>query len=266
MENNGYSSVAMHPYHSGGWDRDRIYPLMGFDKMFFLDDLDWGDCVRKYLSDDAFVNQLINQFETREAGKPLFIFGITMQNHGGYEYEGFEPTVRVTEPRVESGHPDQYLSLIRLTDSALEKLIAYFEVCDEEVIILAFGDHQPKMPAVFNEAVGNPTQMQKHIVPWFIWKNYEDESREVPLTSINYLSMMLLDEAGIDLPPYFSFLKEAQKTVPAISGAGIVENGGYKDIAKAAPEQKEILNKYHILQYANMFDDSADDRIFIGAE
>lgn len=265
MKENGYTCIAMHPYYAGGWDRERIYPMMGFEEMLFLKNTDWGDdIVREYVSDEAFVDKVIQQFEDWEMDNPLFLFGITMQNHGGYEIEGFDAKVKLTNPDIAAKDVDQYLSLIRLTDSAMEKMIAYFENCSEEVIILAFGDHQPRLSAEFSGALNGPTQLQKHIVPYFIWKNYEDEACEKPMTSINYLSMMLLDEAGIDLPPYFRFLKEAQKTVPAISGAGIIENGDYKDISKATPEQKEILDKYDILEYAHVFDFSVSDEFFTG--
>ena len=44
---------------------------------------------------------------------------------------------------VESTPLSQYLSLVRLSDQALEKLISYFEEADEKTIVVFFGDHQP---------------------------------------------------------------------------------------------------------------------------
>ena len=35
-----------------------------------------------------------------------------------------------------------------------------------------------------------------------------------------------MDEAGIELPPYYQFLKQAQETVPSITGMGLIEDGG----------------------------------------
>ena len=29
-----YHAVAIHPYYASGWDRDRVYPLLGFDEFF----------------------------------------------------------------------------------------------------------------------------------------------------------------------------------------------------------------------------------------
>ena len=44
-----------------------------------------------------------------------------------------------------------------------------------------------------------------YTVPFFIWTNYETETEEVPITSLNYLSTMALERAGIALPSYNQF-------------------------------------------------------------
>lgn len=267
MENNGYSTLALHPYFANGWDRSRIYEMIGFDKTIFLEDAEWGETVRDYVSDDAFVDMLIQEFENRDPEKPMFAFGITMQNHGGYVYEGYEATVDVTTPDCDMSRAEQYLSLIRLTDEALQKLITYFENCGEDVIVLAFGDHQPNiLTDEVSDALDNPTMLQQHIVPYFVWKNYEADAREMPLTSINYLSTLLMDEAGIELPAYFQFLQEAQQTVPVITEAGVVIDGEYVQPEDAPADMQETLRKYHMLEYAQVFDFTVDDAVFTGAK
>ena len=40
---------------------------------------------------------------------------------------------------------EQYLTLVRETDQAFEKLIRYFEKQEEPVLIVMFGDHQPSV-------------------------------------------------------------------------------------------------------------------------
>ena len=34
----GYKTEAMHPYKATGWDRDKVYPLFGFQETHFLPD------------------------------------------------------------------------------------------------------------------------------------------------------------------------------------------------------------------------------------
>ena len=49
----GYRTVAMHPYRAAGWDRNKVYPLMGFDEMYFEEFYEDSALVRKYVSDEA---------------------------------------------------------------------------------------------------------------------------------------------------------------------------------------------------------------------
>ena len=266
MKNNGYYCAALHPYGADGWDRSRIYPMMGFDETTFIDDADWGGTVRKYVSDDAFVDKVLATLNSREgAEQPLFLFGVSMQNHGGYSESGFEADVQTVGLNGTYRDVNQYLSLMKLTDAALEKLVEGLKQTEEPVVLLVFGDHQPSLQAGFYEEIGNPSEVQLHTVPFLIWKNYEQEAEELPLTSINYLSTLLMESAGLEKPAYYRFLSEAMQVVPCLSGAGIVENGQYLRVSDATGEAAEALREYEWLQYANLFDDEMDKAYYTGA-
>lgn len=47
----GYTCVAMHPYYETGWSRNKVYPNMGFDEMYFMDDFDQNNVIREYITD-----------------------------------------------------------------------------------------------------------------------------------------------------------------------------------------------------------------------
>ena len=248
MKNNGYYCAALHPYGADGWDCSRIYPMMGFDETTFIDDAEWGGTVRKYVSDDAFVDKVLATLNSREgAEQPLFLFGISMQNYDGYSESGFEADVQTVGLNGTYRDVNQYLSLMRLTDAALEKLVEGLKQTEEPVVLLVFGDHQPSLQTGFYEEIGNPSEVQLHTVPFLIWKNYEQEAEELPLTSINYLSTLLMESAGLEKPAYYRFLSEAMQVVPCLSGAGIVENGRYLRISDAAGEAAEALRDYEWL-------------------
>lgn len=127
-----------------------------------------------------------------------------MQNHGGYSdtYDNFTPDITVEG--VESTPLSQYLSLVRLSDQALEKLISYFEEADEKTIVVFFGDHQP------NDTVAAPilnlngmttktlTEDQlklRYEVPYVIWANYDIDAESGKDTSANYLAADVLHYA-----------------------------------------------------------------------
>lgn len=50
-------------------------------------------------------------------------------------------------------------------------------------------------------------------VPFFIWTNYDSETQTDVHTSLNYLSTMVLDKAGLPLTPYHKFLEDLQTKV-----------------------------------------------------
>ena len=76
----GYYTVATHPYNATGWDRDTIYPLLGFDRSIFIKEYDRSNKLRSYISDATCVDKIIEVYEEKEEGTPLFLFNVTMQN------------------------------------------------------------------------------------------------------------------------------------------------------------------------------------------
>ncbi|MDR0958048.1 MAG: LTA synthase family protein, partial [Clostridiales bacterium] len=97
LKQNGYSTVGIHTY--GGsmiFDRKAIYPLLGFDKFIAEEDMTPPESAYKaneynnvkFLSDEYFTDQIINVFDETE--QPLFLFGISMENHFDYFREKFD--------------------------------------------------------------------------------------------------------------------------------------------------------------------------------
>ncbi len=266
LKSQGYDCVAMHPYLSSGWNRTNVYPLLGFDEMLFLEDFPQKDLVRNFVSDREMYEKIIEVYE-REKNNQDFIFGVTMQNHSGYDYTGENYEKTVTLEGYSQDYPDaeQYLSLLHESDTALEYLIDYFSNVDEDVVIVFFGDHQPCLSDGFlEEVIGKPssewsrndTQL-KYTVPFFIWTNYDTKEQFIERTSLNYLSSYVYDAAGIPLPTYNRFLKDLEKQIPAMNRYGYysAENKeacfSYDD---AEGEIYESLRRYHCLVYQSLFD------------
>ena len=265
LENKGYQTIGTHCYYRGGWNRHKVYPYMGFDETYFLEDLEWDETIRTLVSDGAFFREIIEMYEQRDESKPLFLFGVTMMGHGGYPAEYNDVvTLNVEGMSQEYTSVNQYLSLLKRTDEALEELITYFENEDEKVVVLFFGDHQPKIPESFYNEAGIPNGQQRYLVPWFIWKNYDETEKEIPLTSLNYLASILLEEMEMDAPAYFDFLSEVRKVVPAINVNGCWADGQSLELDELQGSALEMMENYRVLQYANLFDDDVSESIFSG--
>lgn len=203
-----YQTIAFHPCAAGNYNRNKVYPLLGFEKFITEEDeLLHTENLRTYMSDQADFLNLIDIYEKRDRTRPFFLFNVTMQNHGGYSHYKSEVDVTVI-PESESLHSAQlleYLSLIRATDSAFQTLVEYFEKEDARTMILMFGDHQPGLDAGIYDAmlqIGEPALSERselsYITPFVLWANYDLESEDNILTSPNYLRTMLLEQAEID--------------------------------------------------------------------
>lgn len=268
----GYTCVAMHPYYETGWSRNQVYPNIGYDEMHFIDYFDQTKILREYITDQELYDKIIDRYESRGANEKLYLMGITMQNHGGYgeAYDNFHEGVY----KIGRSYTDanQYLSLVHESDKAVENLINYFSKVDDPVEIVFFGDHQPSLnsnfyPLLNGKGLSGLTEdeLEKlYTVPFFIWTNYDTPEETVDITSLNYLSTLTLERAGISLPEYNKFLADMMEVVPAINSRGYYSKsqGCYLHLDEATGDEAEWINRYNILQYNSMFDKKGRSNVF----
>lgn len=235
----GYTTYGMHPYNSTGWNRNEVYPWLGFEESYFIRDFTSRHYIRDYVSDQTAYQKIIDIYEEKEAGKPAFIFEVTMQNHGGYtqKYENFIADVHA--PDLNSAQLDQYLSLMKVSDQEFENLVAYFENKEEKTIIVFFGDHQPSDAVVrpilrWNQklVMNEEDAWLRYQVPYVIWANYDIEDGTDVDTDISFLAAQVLNRADMPTTAYQNFLLE------------LAEH----------PDSDTLKNQYEILQYYFMFD------------
>lgn len=246
----GYQTFAQHPYHAGGWERDEVYPRLGFDDADFIDEYRNKRYVRNYISDACDFAHVIRTYEEKEPGRPAFIFNVTMQNHGGYteEYKNFTSDV---EAKDGSAALNQYLSLLKLTDESLRDLVGYFAEAEEPTVVVFFGDHQPndfvvrpvwRANGIDSKNLTQEQQRLRYQVPFFIWANYDIPEDTGVHTSLNYLAGYVLELAGVPKSAYQNYLSELEEHCPVISAAELFNTG------------TEELLTYQRLQYYQLFD------------
>ena len=256
----GYTTIGMHPYHGTGWKRNTVYPLMGLDRNFFINDYEDSEIVRDYISDKSDYDKIIELYENKEVDKPLFLFNVTMQNHSSYtkSYDNFTPEISSID--IDSDVLDNYLSLIYLSDKALEYLISYFEQIEEPTIIVFFGDHQPadsvvrpiwELNGISDDSLTEEEMGRRYEVPYIIWTNYESEVVHDEDTSANFLAAKVLETAGIPQSAYMAYLSELAENFPVVSAIQVVSADGE---ASSAEEQTDAFLPYRKLQYYNLFD------------
>ena len=271
LKSYGYRCLAVHPGRRSAWQRDEAYPYLGFDEFI---DASVFDVPRRYehglTSDRSCYDQVIYEYENR-GDSPLFLFNVTIQNHGGYEDEEYETTVQLTDYPGKFPQAEQYLSLTKKSDTALEFLLDYFARQPDPVVVVFFGDHWPNLEPGFveellgtdNDAVNIETMMRKYQVPFFIWANYPLEGEEIESISLNYLSGLLLRAAGLEGTAYTKFLEELRQTLPVITAVGMIDKEGKVYKNEEETPYDSLLHEYAMLQYNHAFEDEGrQDRLF----
>lgn len=272
LKNQGYDTYALHPENPKNWNREKVYPMIGFDHFASGgedresangNDYFGQEIVRdKYTSDAAtyqYIEEIYDQID-----RPFFAFDVTMQNHGNYlqSYNNLDP-VKITNLGQEYPMADQFVSLIKRSDEAYGDLIEHFKSADRPVVIIMFGDHQPKLDEGFYDALSgtpisewSPEQSQnQQITPFIIWANYDLPETTFDEMSINYLSTLFIQCTGTEMTPYQHYLAWLYEKYPVINKKGLIDkDGNYLSYSDLDGEDQKIIQDYRYVLYNNIID------------
>ena len=283
----GYRTVAMHPYPGYNWNRTEAYENLGFDEFLdqdyyeasgFLDEEETGGSAdsrmpRGYLSDAADYEALIRQVEEKEPGEKLFLFNVTMQNHGGYEVADFPADVHVTAVNGgdclgEYPKADQYLTLMKRSDEALKMLLDYFSACPQPTLIVLFGDHEPSVETSFYEALYGtrwsqvPGERKRYsfVTPYLIWSNYERDAGDLGDMSAFMLGGQVLRAAGMEAGGFGYAVERLRGEYPMVHSMGLLtRDGQFLDVLETGTlDLSQTVKEYHTLQYYRMFEEKPE--------
>lgn len=194
----GYRTVCIHPYPASFYQRNRVYPRLGFDE--FLDIRAFADAERfgPYVSDAAVATKIAEVLE--QSLDPVFVFAITMENHGPLHLERVEAhdiadLYTATPP---AGFDDLtiYLRHLRNADRMISSLKTTISRNKRPAGLCWFGDHVPILPSVY-DALGAPNGTTDYLY----WTNdFESSTQQQHLDAhqlaIYWLRSMKLVAAG----------------------------------------------------------------------
>lgn len=261
LKDQGYSTLTIHPYTSGFWNREKVYEYFGVEESYWDRDFDNPDVIRGYISDKDNYKFIIEKFREKEEGEPIFIYNISMQNHGPYEANVLS-TVKINSnpayPELE-----QYLNLIKITSEETEKLIDYFQNVEEPTIIVFFGDHLPAIDKNFlkeyelfcveetEDSRRTELEAKRYETEYYIWANYGFESGRAEDISINYLQGEILDFANLEATPFISYQHEIlrQKWPIIIKNGCKSAEGTWCELGSYEFWEDEDIQKYYALHY-----------------
>ena len=266
LKDQGYTTIGMHPYYPGGWERERVYPQLGFEKALFLEDFDTdAEKIRGYVSDMACSERIIKEYEENlSTGKPFFAFCVTMQNHSPYDSDDYEPDIRIegAEDTANVKTTERYLSLLKRSDEAFRYLTEYFEKTERPVVIVMFGDHEPSDSVVRPVLTLNGKDTRnlseedvdrRYVVPYAICTNFDIEGETGADTSANFLGNRVLELAGAGKDSYRVFLDEVAEKYPVMSAVR-TENKDGSLLSSKEIKEDELIASYRTAQYYTLID------------
>ena len=282
----GYDTLSIHPGYEWFYNRQNVYPYLGFEECYFLEDSFNLEEQGKggYVNEVATMDKIIGTLDEhiKEKDSPLFSFTVTIQNHGPYDkkYGPMEPNFNtdVTLSDSETDLLTQYFQGIGDGDEQLGRLKEYAENSEEPIVLVFFGDHLPGFSngMDFFDLLDYPIdangsleeRLAVYETPFIIWQNdsakaisdITENAKEAALPengiiSSHFLGALLtelLDMQG--LSPLYDYANALRKEMPVCANSIYMDaQGNYTD---TLPEEyKEQINTLKGWQYYKLFDE-----------
>ena len=201
----GYETRALHPNHAGFWNRDHVYPLLGFETFLSREDLRVDP--NHHPGDRELFQRSLALLSAPHA-RPAFQFLVTLDSHapyrgGGRSDEWLAKPLADTEVALSL---TSYLETIRVLDTKLAHYLRQLRELPNPPLVLLFGDHQPEiLPVLAPDAGEKMFEIEGH---WIGPENkklaWGNERR-----GLYCLAPLLLEKGGVKLPPYYQYVREA---------------------------------------------------------
>lgn len=173
---NGYKTIAMHPYNRNMYRREVVYPNLGFQEYRSADGFKNNSRIdnSKYISDESAFNEVLA--ELKNSQKPEFIHLVTMQNHMPYEENAYsEHNFSVNAKN--GANPENaktvqaYLEGISRSDKAMKNFLSEIKKLNEKTIVVFWGDHWPGIYGEMFEKELNKNDIRR--TPLFVYSNFK---------------------------------------------------------------------------------------------
>ena len=201
-----------------------------------------------------------------------------MQNHADFSarYDNMAYDIKINNVTKDDGshytYAENYVSLLRESDDALQYLIEYLKNSDEPTIVVFFGDHLPTMEPGFYDAmlgtslatINIEDSVELYNTSYFVWANYDlgESLGDDGITSPNFLGQDVLDLAGIKSPASRACLRVLENEISAISSIAVYDKEGnpHTDYSTLSEDTARMISDYSFVQYGLIyFDDNADE-------
>lgn len=186
FKNMGYKAHAIHNHRGAFYDRNIVYPNLGFDSFTSLEYMNHVvKTPRNWAKDSVLTEQIMAALENDEERD--FIFTVSVQGHGKYPTEQIieNPAITVEAPTEElKWQYEYYVNQIHEMDEWIGELTATLKKFDEDVMLVLYGDHLPALEMAASEMKSGNLYNTEYV----IWTNYRTRKNDKDLHSYQLMA------------------------------------------------------------------------------
>lgn len=245
FDDNGYTTVAVHPNTGSFYNRDTVYDCMGFDEFISGDSFDFSkdNCTADgFMKNSVLADKIIEKAkESEDNDEPLFLFSVSIEGHREYLSKYTDMDVTVKNDMLsdsELSEVNQYAQTVIEDDKFIESIIDYVENTDTPTIAYFFGDHLPMLEA-FSAYGFTDDPYNQYSTPIVAYSNYKDIDIGCEYISPNQLAPQIILDAGIEHSSYYDYIYSLRDDYPVITKAFVTDTSG--------------LDIYELIQYDIMY-------------
>ena len=196
LRSQGYHTVCLHPFDRSFFRRDLALPALGFETFLGIESLG-GSRRPPYHSDPELAHHVLRVLKTE--GPRVFIFAITMGNHGPWMKAGLPIDPELSRNFDITSFPQaeelmRYLGGLRKSDKMLQILLSELRRYDHEGVLAFYGDHLPSLPQAFSHF-----GFDEWASDYVVWLDTESPARQfdLPAHELPKIIVDALEQKGV---------------------------------------------------------------------
>lgn len=171
LKDYGYKSFAIHDNTGDFYERNKVYPNLGFD-VFTSVEYMWPKdyTAMDWAKDSVLTGEIQKALDSTE--RPDFVFTVSVQGHGSYPTDGNYVHHILVSADEEAGLSEEYVNQVSYyvnqlyeMDQFIGDLLNMLRRRREPVILVLYGDHCPSLDLT-DEALSSGTIYDTEYVIW----------------------------------------------------------------------------------------------------
>lgn len=267
LKNNNYYTKIVTAWGPTLFNCDTVYDYYGVDEKVYRDNMkSQADWKGGRISDEFLTNQIMTEFNSKEAGEKMFYMVLTAQAHMPYmkdKYKDSEYDIQITDTKLSSDKAAtvrSYAQGIYDADKQLGRLYEYIQTLEEDTILIFYGDHLPYLKTAdgsdvfpdlefFNTEDNLLNTFRKYNTQCLVLSNYEIEHEDISYLGPDMIMPYVLNKMDIQVSPFYQWLFSMRNNLPASNFAVSVDKEG--NLYETSKLEGDLKEYYKMRSYMN---------------